>query len=407
MIVSQNAYSRISKSLPILRGWAILWIVAYHLMGNTRGYLVLEDAVSTLSKGGVKNTVESLLELFIAAGSTGVNVFLIISGFGLTASWWKKYGSRGATEIPLMTFWKRRFARIFPPFWVAVAIATILYFINPAWAPFGQDVWQAGGLSPFFAILTTLSTLRNFIPDHYYFLNGAWWYIGLSIQLYLVFPWLIRFGQRYGWRKLLIGSLLFSLAYRAVFCLLFFDDSLIPLAFFPSRLFEFTLGIYLAITTLQTPKTNDGSKLDYWLQTLLPMPQFVPLSLSLFLVGLSFEWLSYSALHIFSEAIIGIGLFYSFLGLSQLVAKLEKLRAGQLSRTLGKYSYGIYLTHMNVYLVLWPMAGWIPSYWLRFLLVAIACCAMGIAFEIGFYVCSKAATSLTLKNGELSSNSEH
>ena len=123
---AQDAYSRISQSLPILRAWAIVWIVAYHLMGNTKGYLMWEEAVQTVSKGGLKNVVEFGLDLFISAGSTGVNVFLIISGFGLTASWWKRYGSWGVVQMPLMTFWKKRVFRIIPHFWAAVVIATLL-----------------------------------------------------------------------------------------------------------------------------------------------------------------------------------------------------------------------------------------------------------------------------------------
>ena len=393
MSPSQTPYGRLSQSLLVLRSWSILWIVAYHLMGNTRGYVVLEDAIATLSQGSFKNSVESALALFLSAGATGVNVFLIISGFGLTASWWKKYGSRGE-KIPLMAFWKKRFVRIFPPFWAAVAIAIILFFLNPAYAPFGQNVWHAGGLSSVFAIFTTLTTLRNFVLSHYYFLNGAWWYVGLSIQLYLVFPLLVRFGQRYGWLKLLIASLLFSLTYRAVFLFsgLDTDQTLIPLAFFPSRLFEFTFGIYLAATTLQQTPLQQTSlqqtstfRLNRWLL------KAVPLSAVIFLIGLSFKWLPNPALNVFSEAIIGVGLFYTLVGLAQI----RRLQTNRFFGALGRHSYGIYLTHMNAYLVLWPLAAdWIPSYWLRFGAVAIACCAVGIFFEKSFSLCYAAILSM-------------
>lgn len=66
---AQKSYDRISKSLPMLRGWAIVWVVAYHLMGNTRGYLVWDEAIATLSKGGTKNIVETGLEILISAGT--------------------------------------------------------------------------------------------------------------------------------------------------------------------------------------------------------------------------------------------------------------------------------------------------------------------------------------------------
>jgi len=395
----QDAYDRVSQSLPVLRGWAIVWIVAYHLMGNTRGYLVFDEAIAALSKGGVKNVVDSALALFITAGSTGVNVFLIISGFGLTASWWKKYGAQGIDKIPLITFWQRRILRIVPQFWAAIAIALMLYCLNPSWAPFGQSVWEAGGFSPFLAVFTTLTTLRNFVSEHYYFLNGAWWYVGLSIQLYLIFPLLIWFGCRYGWLRLLIVTLLFSLAYRAVFLLFPIggDSNLIPLAFFPSRLFEFTVGIYVAIALL-SPNAEPNKRIARWLENLLLKPQLIPVSCGLFLVGISFKWLPYSFLTIFAEALIGVGLFCGLVRLSQG----KRTAFNQISQLVGKYSYGTYLTHMNVYLVLWPLAtAWIPSYWLRFVLVTLACCVVGMTFEVGFSACSKALSTAKQKHKQL------
>ncbi|MEL6940639.1 MAG: acyltransferase, partial [Cyanobacteria bacterium J06598_1] len=305
----------------MLRGWAIVWVVAYHLMGNTRGYLVWDEAIATLSKGGTKNIVETGLEILISAGAAGVNVFLVISGFGLTASWWKRYGSQGIEKIPLAEFWRKRVFRIFPSFWVAMALSVLLYFLNSSWAPFGQTIWQQELWSPVFALLATISTLRNFIPDYYYFLNGAWWYVGLCLQLYLIFPYLVRLGCRWGWAKLLTASLLFSLAYRAVFLLSPVDDAwrLIALAFFPARLFEFVFGTYLAMMFLQpgSPATQ-RIPLNFWLNNLLFKPQFLPVNFCLFSIGLCLKWSAYPALNIFAEAFIAVGLFCGLISLSRV-----------------------------------------------------------------------------------------
>ena len=392
-----KTYERISQSLSILRAWAIVWIVAYHLLGNTRGYLNLEEVTALATQGGLKNIIDAALALFISAGSTGVNVFLIISGFGLTASWWKKYGSSGIEQIPRREFWKKRVFRILPPFWTAVAIATLLYFINPTWVPFGQDIWQQGTRAPLFALLATFTTLRNFITDYYYFLNGAWWYVGLSLQLYLIFPWLIRLGCRWGWLKLLLSSLLFSLSYRAVFLLSLPESSgtLIPLAFFPSRLFEFTFGIYLAVMFL-SPERHSQQHRQYQakLKGLLLKPQFIPLNIGLFIVGFICKSLPSPALNIFAEAMIGVSLFGGLVNLSQI----KSLRLTRLSRIAGKHSYGIYLTHMNMYLMLWPLAtALIPSYWPRFAIVLIATCLIGIGFDAGFAACSQAFSTRVSK----------
>ncbi len=379
---SPDAYITISQSLPILRGWAIVWIVAYHLMGNTKGYLVLNETLFALSEGGIKNIVDAALALFISAGNTGVNIFLVNSGFGLTASWWKRYGSQGIDTIPLGDFWRRRVFKIFPLFWVAVTLSILLYFLNSDWAPFGQEIWDQGILSVLGALFTTLSTLRNFIPDYYYFLNGAWWYVGLSLQLYIVFPLLIKLGSRWGWLKLLTYSLLFSLAYRAVFSLIPIGSAwtVVSFAFFPARLFDFTFGIYLAQSFLSQAGSHSRSS-HHWLQNLLFKPQFLAVNFSCFLLGLIFRWLDHPILNIFPEPMITLGLFCGLVCLSQH----QPQRLSHLAQTVGRYSYGIYLTHMNIYLILWPIAtALVPSYWPRLVAVTIACCVIGAGFELSY-----------------------
>ncbi|MEM7065474.1 MAG: acyltransferase [Cyanobacteria bacterium P01_B01_bin.77] len=386
---AHNPYTAVSRSLPILRGWAIVWIVMYHLLGNTKGYVVLPEILPSLFQGNLKLILESSLQLLISAGDTGVSIFLVISGFGLTASWWKQYGCQGIKSIALVKFWSKRVFKIFPLFWAAVVISTALYLINSDWAPFGQGIWEQKTLTILGAFLATITTVRNVIPDYYYFLNGAWWYIGLALQLYLIFPVLIRLGQRWGWSNLLMASFLLSGVYRAVFALAPLDDMWTVMTFdlFPARLFEFTFGIYIAITFLGSSDnlvqnySTSNSTGERWLRSLLFKPQFLGLNLCCFLVGLLFKWSDYEILSIFEDALISVGLFCTLI----FCAQFKGLTLGPLIKTAGKYSYGIYLTHMNIYLVLWPMASkLVPSYWPRFVIVMLACCAIGASFETGY-----------------------
>lgn len=386
---AHNPYAAVSRRLPILRGWAIIWIVMYHLLGNTKGYVVLPETLSSLLQGNLKLILESGLRLLISAGDTGVGIFLVISGFGLTASWWKQYGRQGIKHIALVEFWHRRVFKIFPLFWTAVVLSTALYLTNSAWAPFGKGIWEQKMIMVLGAFLATITTVRNVIPDYYYFLNGAWWYIGLALQLYLIFPGLMRLGQRWGWSNLLTGSFILSGVYRAVFAFAPLDDmwTVIMFDLFPARLFEFTFGIYIAITFLESlgdpaqtysTSSSTGSR---WLRSLLFKPQFLAINLCCFIVGLLFKWSDYEILSIFADALISVGLFCTLV----FCAQFKGLTLGPLAKTAGKYSYGIYLTHMNIYLALWPMASkLIPSYWPRFVGVTLACCAIGASFEAGY-----------------------
>ena len=370
----------------MLRGLAIIWITAYHLLGNTQGYLAWPDAIAAIFQGGLQPWIDTGLKMLIGSGKVGVNVFLVISGFGLTSSWWKCQGSRGISNIPLAEFWQKRVFRIFPLFWTSVVLSGLIYWLNPNWAPFGQQVWEQGNLAVLGALLATVSTLRNFIPDYYYFLNGAWWYVGLSLQLYLVFPFLIKAGQSWGWLRLLTSALLFSLAYRAVIAFAPVDDiwSTIFLSCLPARLAEFVFGMYLAVTLIEPrseEQTSRRSAYD-WLQSLLEKPLFLPVNLGCLAMGLAFRGSASPLLHVFDDSLIAVGLFGGLVCLSQL--KLPNL-VESLFKLTGQYSYGIYLTHMNIYLALWPMASeLVPSYWPRFVLVTALSCVVGAGFEAGY-----------------------
>ncbi|MEM6254762.1 MAG: acyltransferase [Cyanobacteria bacterium P01_D01_bin.156] len=378
------SYTTVSHSLPILRGWAIVWIVMYHLLGNTS---TLSKTPTSLLQGDLKHILESGLKLFLSAGDTGVSIFLVISGFGLTASWLKRYGYQELIEIPLGEYWNKRVFRIFPLFWVAILLSVILYVCNPAWVPFGKGVWDQQLIDILGAFLATITTLRNIIPnsDYYYFLNGAWWYIGLALQLYLVFPVLMRLGQRWGWAKLLLSSLLLSLGYRAILSLVLLDDfgKIIVFDFFPARLFEFTFGIYIAATLLErycdSPQKPTS---DYrWLCAFLFKPQLLIVNVCCFIFGIVCKWSGNELLSVLDNPLVAVGLFGSLVYL----ARFKLLTIGSLAKIIGKYSYGIYLTHMNIYFVLWPLASQlIPFYWLRFLLVTLICCAIGAGFELGY-----------------------
>ncbi|MGD1895915.1 MAG: acyltransferase family protein [Phormidesmis sp.] len=416
---TEQPYELISRSLNTVKGWAIVWIVAYHLMGNTQGYLDFSETAAALTAGGIKNigiknTVAAALEIFISAGSAGVNVFLVISGFGLTASWWRRYGakdtgSKTASSMPLVAFWQKRIFRIFPLFWAAIVLALVAYYIDPNFAPFGQELWQADPWSVMTALLATFTTLRNFIPDYYYFLNGAWWYIGLSLQLYFIFPLLIRLGQAWGWPKLLLRALLFSLAYRTVCSFLLIGQiedfsTTVAFAFFPARLFEFVFGMYIAMAVIQPAgkstscsvnKTKPSHLTLYkGTEQLLFNPKYQIFNLCCFATGLAFSWIDHPVLHIFQEVFLTVGLFCGLICLSQINLSnfnfrflhfLARAASQIVEKGVGKYSYGIYLTHMNVYLVLWAIATpLIPFYWPRFVVVTFTCCAIGIGFEAGF-----------------------
>ncbi|GAP97819.1 acyltransferase family protein [Leptolyngbya sp. NIES-2104] len=364
-----STYSRFSQTLPRLKGLAILMVVTYHLWGYTRGYLNWAQILEQAQRQGVKGWLEAIANFACLLGEQGVHFFLIASGFGLAASWWRQ--NQAGKPFRAVTFWRRRVLRLLPLYWVAHGLAIALFFLNPAWIPFGSEIWTQGTGSIAFAIFASLTTLRNFLIQNYSFLNGAWWYVGLSIQLYLIFPVLIWIGRRWSWSVLLSGALGVSLIYRSLVVLSSgmleprIVEVLLKGAFFPSRLFEFVFGMILAVSLLESRPV------------FLLKSRWLPFTAGLWIFGLVCDGLASTGQLAFSipaDALIGVGelcVFYQLLSF-----KLPSLNF------LGDYSYGIFLTHMNFYVPAWMITTRIiPNYWIRFVAVTLVTCGLGYLFE--------------------------
>jgi len=132
-----------------LKGMAILMIVLSHI-----GYFLVNDH-------------QFLWPLTIMAG-VGVNLFLFLSGYGLTASQMQKYLSPGQ-------FYKKRLIKLFIPFWLMLIVFLALdYFVlhlSYSWAFFGQAV---------------IGIFRH--ADLYQDFNSPLWYLTFILGSYLIYP---------------------------------------------------------------------------------------------------------------------------------------------------------------------------------------------------------------------------
>lgn len=135
------AGSRIA-AIDELKGVAIALVILYHCDGVLGGTNFLH-------------------------GEVGVDVFLILSGFTLALS---------SATMPLRQFITRRFMRIYPSYWVALALCLVLmdHFFNQTRSL--ADIFQhAIGVHGF-------SRLAYFSD-----INGAFWFISLILASYVVF----------------------------------------------------------------------------------------------------------------------------------------------------------------------------------------------------------------------------
>jgi len=382
-------FKQVSLILQSLKGVSIVWIVAFHLVIATQENAASLTFFSSLFELERKTIVEEMLRILAAVGLVGVNIFIFISGFGLTASWFKQQEKNGRSGVSLKTFWIKRVSKILPSFLLAIGLTTLIYCFRPAWIPSGNKIWQDGNFEIFQAFFLTITTIRNFVPAHeyYYFLNGAWWYIGLAFQLYFIFPALIKFGCKQGWNKLLLTSFLISLVYQALIVLssLTGIQKIVLINLFPARLFDFSLGIYVAISLLlciHSYKTK-APIIQNSLLTLLGCKKLLLFDGLLLSTGLLLRLLSmnqYELLEVPASFLCTIGSVRFFVNILQFKNPIQAC-----IKFIGEYSYGIYLTHMSVYLAFWEIVGSvISSYWIRFFTVILLCCVFGVSFEIVF-----------------------
>lgn len=242
--------------LDALKGAAIVWIILNHLSEAIWGgpYLAnpsphwppLGERIAQFAPlwgHGVWNWPLNLLRWVGWLGDQGVQLFLIASGFGLAWGLLARGGAAGgdrtAGALPRLDtawFFRRRVARVYPQWWGAHVLVLAPAFLL-GWGIFAVGV----------ELVLSLAGIR-FLPRTFYWAFPAWWFIGLLLQLYVVFPLLWAGLRRWGEWRLLIVCVALGLVFRAGMIAGAGPriDMMLRGALFPSRLPEFTLGIALA-----------------------------------------------------------------------------------------------------------------------------------------------------------------
>lgn len=141
-----------------LKGLGILAIVFAHI-----SYMLVTD-----------NTF--LYPLSIAAG-VGVDLFLFMSGFGLTVGMLKK-------QMPALEFYQRRLIKVFIPFWIVLLTLFICDF-------FIRDIHY----SPSYMLQSALGWFPR--ASAFEDVNSPFWYISWMLMFYALFP--LLFMREHPW----------------------------------------------------------------------------------------------------------------------------------------------------------------------------------------------------------------
>lgn len=141
----------ISKHRSALMGFAILWVMLYHLCGL----------------GECHNLAKAIL----AIGHAGVDIFFFLSGLGLTYS----YYERLKTHDERVSYYKKRFIRIIPTYYLVILITALVFRKSII-----DTLWR-------------LSCMGFWVGKPYYD-----WFVPSLLLFYCFFPFFISLSHKYG-----------------------------------------------------------------------------------------------------------------------------------------------------------------------------------------------------------------
>lgn len=315
-----------------IKGAALLWIFLCHAVERWMGapmfgnpgarwgdFAARVEQVRPLRDLDVWTWPLNVLRLVGWTGDQGVNLFLAMSGFGLT---WGLLQRGAPARLDPGGFYRRRLLRLAPLWWGA----HLALLFPPAMLGWRISILDSQLWWSLLGIRVT--------PEQMYYGVPAWWYVGLLLQLYLVYPWLWRLLRTRG-AAALIAAGAAALAVRGA-GLFAFHEYLDPWArgaVFVTRLPEFLLGMGLAAALQGRPDA---------VHRRLTAPATVAAAIAAWLAATaaSFTLAGNIASPVVQAASL-IVVLYRILGGRPAPAAAK----GSALAWLGRHSYSFYLTH--------------------------------------------------------------
>ncbi len=259
-------------------------------------------------------------------GEQGVQLFLIASGFGLTWSLLQRSGGQDPGESSgqsWRSFYQRRLWKLYPLWWFVHGLFLIVSLLLKKGMALNQP-----------QLYLSLLGFR-LTPDTFYYFSPSWWFIGLLIQLYLLFPLLYGGLKRWGAMPLLLGTSAIAVTLRGI-GLYLLGDPYLDLwhrgNIFITRLPEFVLGMALAAWFYHSPEVTER-----WFRS----RRFWGFGVVLYGLGMvgSFTLWGMSV----SPFLLGVGLLIVLYPLLNQPWMAQVDRVGL--RWIGQHSYGLFLVH--------------------------------------------------------------
>jgi len=305
---SQNSRSFDATWIDVVRCIAVNAVVIHH-------WLFFNSYNSTVKP------FNNLAEIIEDVGGTAVHLFFIVSGCGLTISYfttinfsWESWALKRIVKIGIPYF-------VITLFTFCLAKAGHIVFPNSVTMNFS---WRT--------LIAYLTFARNFCPSDFE-LNPTMWYMPVIVGLYVLFPLFIRILKNRGVLFLVVISLL--LTYGSItFCLLFgypvMHQSALPFFF----VIEFTFGILI------------GYKIIFDPRIIKLFADKKALCFGLFFYGTSWmvkkSWILGGT---YNDFLTALGLFFLAYPFCQWIIRCLSTKGEKIVKQVSKYSYLMYLIH--------------------------------------------------------------
>lgn len=297
--------------------------------------LVFMEHMVLTNNADIKNSpLYSFYQLHFNLSSVGVGFFIVLSGFLITWIILEEYNNTSAFNFSF--FWLRRCLRIWPLYFLMIAIGYILISLTKQfYSPNVHDMPPAANLFTF--------TLNFFMANHgteFLFFIAFLWSIGMEEQFYTLWGIVLKWGRNL-FSAICILLVIASLAFRVIYL---HDNSNL---YFNSLnwIGNFAIGSLLAYYAMK------GGKVLESLQKLSKTT--ISIIYILFLLNLLFYASIYSSdIMTILERFLG-SLFFVFILFEQAFCENSLFKLDKLPKLgyLGKISYGLFCYHGLVILL--------------------------------------------------------
>ena len=302
-----------------------------------------------------------LLNYAMVPGWSGVELFFVLSGFLITGILLRTK----AADNYFSSFYMRRFLRIFPIYYFVVTLGLLIAPHNSWWNSMLPPLEKTRNAYYFYLQnWPVFWNHANFMPISVF---GHFWSLAVEEQFYVVWPLVVWLLPETGILWLCGAGLVLALPLRIYIVHLYAGDFTV-MALTASRMDGLLIGAMLSIFLRR------GRVPMRWIYLALT----VGFGLLGYIAVFHHKELIATYIYMPTIGVTGFALVMgAFLALSQHpIAWLHRILTLGWLRTTGKYSYGMYIYHVPIYLIatqiLTRQLGWEFPMPLRFALVYIA-----------------------------------